>query len=79
MKINYRNVKLQQNTDIDISIINTDTWKKIRKSKVKEAFKISCSAPGKKLYIKGEFKGDITSHEINLKAKVFTLNNKTNV
>lgn len=50
VKINYVNVKMQRDTDSDITIINKATWKANRKSILKRTLKIECGMLGNKLY-----------------------------
>lgn len=73
MKINNVNVKMQLDTDSDITIINKATWKANRKSILKRTLKIECDMLGKKLYFIGEMICNISFHNKCVNAKAYVL------
>ena len=78
-KINGKNVKLQQDTGSDISIINTETCIKIGRPWLKKTEKVSRGISGRKLHFQGEFSCNISFVGKTLKSKVYVLQNASNL
>ena len=79
VKIGDKDVRLQRDSDSDLSIINHHTCCKIGKQRMMRTKKVARSVTGERIRFEGEVTSNVTLKETTLKLKMFVLRDTNNL
>ena len=79
VKIGDKDVRLQLDSGLDLSIINHHTWCKIGKPRMMRTKKVARSVTGERIRFEGEVTTNVTLNEKTLKLGMFVLRNTNNL